>query len=42
MNKKPQPIGSMDGLFEILSTKVDLKTGEDKVLKDQINEYSKK
>jgi hypothetical protein len=39
---KKQTLDSLDGLFEMLSTKVDLKTGEDIILKDQITEYAKK
>ena len=39
---KKGEINSLDSLFEVLSTKVDMKTGEDLILKDQVNQLQKK
>jgi len=41
MNKISQ-IENLDALFEVLSTKVDMKTGEDLILKDQVSQLEKK
>ena len=39
---KKGEINSLDSLFEVLATKVDMKTGEDLILKDQVNQLEKK
>jgi hypothetical protein len=35
-------IDNLDGLFEELATKLDMKSGEDIILKEQMKEFEKK
>ena len=39
---KKEEITNLDALFEVLSTKIDMKSGEDLILRDQVQELERK